>query len=121
MNIILFDTKTRGRLFPLTLTRAVADVRIGILTMKERWEKITGAKIFVSTDSYLQPLYETIPPDNYVFIDASIIPSHEVIEKIINLSDTESISDGSSLIAGKVSIDFLPSVEELPGFLKMLL
>ena len=118
MNIILFDTQTRGRLFPLTLTRAVADVRIGILTMKERWEKITGAKIFVSTDSYLQPLYETIPPDNYVFIDASIIPSHEVIEKIINLSDTENISDGNGLIAGKASIDFLPSVEELPGLFK---
>ncbi|HKG68444.1 MAG TPA: putative sugar nucleotidyl transferase, partial [Segetibacter sp.] len=118
MNIILFDTQTRGRLFPLTLTRAVADVRIGILTMKERWEKITGAKVFVSTDPYLQPLYETIPPDNYVFIDASIIPSYELIEKIINLSDTESISDGSGLIAGKTSADFPHSIEELPGLFK---
>lgn len=118
MDIILFDTKVRGRLFPLTLTKAVADIRIGVLTIKERWEKITGAKVFVSTDSYLQPLYETIPRNNYVFIDASIIPSLEVIQKIMDLSDTESIIDGDGLIAGKTSIDFMPSAEELPGLFK---
>lgn len=118
MNIVLFDTKARGRLFPLTLTKAVADVRMGILTIKERWEKITGAKVFILTENYLQPLYEPILPDNYVFIDASIIPSPEVIQKIINLPDTESISDGKGLIAGKASIDSMPSAEELPGLFK---
>ncbi|MEJ7680662.1 MAG: putative sugar nucleotidyl transferase [Segetibacter sp.] len=74
MNIILFDTEDRRRLFPLTATRAVADLRMGILTIKERWEKMTGAKVFVLTDQYLQMLYETINAGEYVFVDARIIP-----------------------------------------------
>lgn len=118
MNIILFDTEARRSLFPLTLTRAIADIRMGILTIKERWEKITGAKVFVLTDDYLQSLYETIPANDYVFVDARIIPSPEVMQKIINLSGAESISDKNGLIAGKAIIDSLPSIKELQPLFK---
>lgn len=118
MNIILFDTEARRNLFPLTLTRAVADIRMGILTIKERWEKISGAKVFVLTHDYLQSLYETIPPNNYVFADARIIPSPEVMQKINVLSEGESISDENGLIAGKAIINSLPSPEEVQSLFK---
>ncbi len=120
MNIILFDTETRKRLFPLTATRAVADIRMGILTIKERWEKMTAARVFVLTDDYLQPLYEKIPSNDYVFIDASIIPSPGIMQRIINLSDGEGISDENGLAAGKVFIQSLPSLQELPLLFKSL-
>ncbi len=118
MNIILFDTEARGNLFPLTLTRAVADVRTGIITIKERWEKMTGAKLFVLTDEYLQPLYEPIPANDYVFVDARIIPSNEVMQRIINLPENESISDENGLIAGKAFINSYPSLDKLRGLFK---
>ncbi len=118
MNIILFDTEARRRLFPLTATRAVADVRMGILTIKERWEKMTGAKVFVLTDLYLQPLYETICAGEYVFVDACIIPSYDTTQRIINLTQSESLSDENGLIAGKASIDYLPFLKGLPGLFK---
>lgn len=120
MNIILFDTKARRRLCPLTSTRAVADIRMGILTVKERWEKMTGTKVFVLTDHYLQPLYETIPANDYVFVDACIIPSRDTMQKIVNLPDRESIGDENGLIAGKASIHSLPAIEELPALFKSI-
>ncbi|WP_018613810.1 putative sugar nucleotidyl transferase [Segetibacter koreensis] len=110
MNFILYDTKARRRLFPLTTTRAVADIRMGILTIKERWEKMTGARVFVLTEEYLLPLYEAIPADDYVFIDACIIPSYELIQRINNLPEGEGIRDKNGLIAGKASIDTFPSI-----------
>lgn len=120
MNIILFDTKARRRLFPLTATRAVADIRMGILTIKERWEKITRAGVFVFTDDYLQPLYETIAADDYIFADACIIASAEIVQRIINLPDGEGISDENGLIGGKAAITTLPSLQELPSLFKKI-
>jgi len=118
MNIILFDTEDRKRLFPLTATRAVADIRMGILTIKERWEKMTGSKVFVLTDKYLQSLYETISPGDYVFVDARIFPSAELVQKIIDLPDKEPMTDDNGLIAGKASIDSLPGLKELSALFK---
>jgi len=60
MNIILFDNQQRQSLFPLTFTCAVADLRTGILTIKERWEAISSRKFFVHTEKYLQPLYDNV-------------------------------------------------------------
>jgi len=57
MAIVLFDNILREQLFPLTLTKAVADIRCGILTFKERWALITHQPIFISTDAYLAPYY----------------------------------------------------------------
>lgn len=113
MDLILFDTEARRRLFPLTLTKAVADIRTGILTIKERWEKITGDKVFVLTDTYLQPLYDTIPAGNYLLINASVIPNPDLISTIASLPDNRAIQDENGLIAGKAFIQSLSSFEEL--------
>ncbi|HQX03888.1 MAG TPA: putative sugar nucleotidyl transferase, partial [Flavobacterium sp.] len=42
MNYILFDGPVRNALLPFTFTRPVADIRIGILTIREKWEKYLG-------------------------------------------------------------------------------
>src|SRR3954468_23676375 len=113
MKIILFDTAFRTRLFPLTSTRAVADIRMGILTIKERWGKITGSTVYVFTEEYLQPLYETIPGDNYLFVDACVLPAPEIVQRILNLDNNEGISDENGLIAGKTHVNSLPAIDEL--------
>jgi UDP-N-acetylglucosamine diphosphorylase/glucosamine-1-phosphate N-acetyltransferase len=113
MNIILFDTAFRTRLFPLTTTRAVADIRMGILTIKERWEKITGSVVYVFTEEYLQPLYETIPADNYIFVDACILPTPEIMQRVLSLNKDEGISDENGLIAGKTHVNSLPAIDAL--------
>lgn len=58
MNYILFDGSERDSLLPITFTRPVADIRTGILTIKEKWEKYLGTKVSFKTDGYLS---ENIP------------------------------------------------------------
>ena len=52
-NIILFDSENREHLLPLTYTRPVADIRVGILTIREKWEKWLGGHASFITQKYL--------------------------------------------------------------------
>jgi UDP-N-acetylglucosamine diphosphorylase / glucose-1-phosphate thymidylyltransferase / UDP-N-acetylgalactosamine diphosphorylase / glucosamine-1-phosphate N-acetyltransferase / galactosamine-1-phosphate N-acetyltransferase len=58
MIIILFDNKARESLYPFTQTKAVADLRFGIFTAKERWELISGLRVYINTNNFLTDLYE---------------------------------------------------------------
>ena len=53
MNYILFDGTVRNALLPFTFTRPVADIRIGILTIREKWEKYLGYTTTTLTEEYL--------------------------------------------------------------------
>jgi hypothetical protein len=53
--ILLFDDPAiRGSLLPFTFTRPVADIRVGILKISEKWEKYTSSEAFFLTQEYLQ-------------------------------------------------------------------
>ena len=54
MKIILFDDKSWGTLRPLTFTRPISELRVGILTIREKWEKRFGDKVAYLTKDYLQ-------------------------------------------------------------------
>jgi len=99
MAIVLFDTSERRKLFPLTYTRAVADVRIGILTIKEWWEKLLQQDVYVQTEAYLQPLYPAVPAVDNIYIDASVMPTDSLIESIRALKPSQSIADEYGPIA----------------------
>ncbi len=101
LSIILFDESASQRLLPLTRTRPVADLRIGILTCRQRWEKISGNKVYVLSFKDLQPIQETIREGEYLFIDATIIPSRELLNDILNLSISNAFIDEIGLIAGR--------------------
>ena len=85
MAIVLFETEDRKKLFPLTYTRSVADLRIGILTIKEWWEAITRQKVFVLTEAYLQVLYSAIPDGQHFFIHAQILTNAALLKRILLL------------------------------------
>jgi len=103
MAIVLFDNTFREQLFPLTLTKAVADLRCGILTFKERWELISGKTVFVKSVDYLKALYPSIEDADAVWIDAGIIPAKELTDRILSLQSGQALADENGLIAGKSS------------------
>jgi UDP-N-acetylglucosamine diphosphorylase/glucosamine-1-phosphate N-acetyltransferase len=111
MNLILFDTKTRQQLFPLTLTKAVAYLRMGMVTIKERWEEILGIEAFVVTELYLQPLYAGADAGEYIFVNACVIPNAELVKIILSLQPNEGIKDKNGLVAGRAFAESSPSVE----------
>ena len=101
MAIILFDNKNTAKLNPLVKTRAVASLRMGILTIKERWEKLTNEKVYIHTVSYLMPLYETIPSGEHLWIDSTVIITDELLELIKKLKPNEAIANDEGLIVWK--------------------
>jgi UDP-N-acetylglucosamine diphosphorylase/glucosamine-1-phosphate N-acetyltransferase len=66
MNIYLDDSKCREHLFPFTHTRHTADIRIGILTIKQKWKLLTAANIFTNEKNI---------PEDALLINANIIPT----------------------------------------------
>ena len=85
MNYILFDDKTWEQLLPLTFTRPVAEIRIGILTIKEKWEKYLKSTCSYYTQDYLSEKYPIVSSDDNIFINGSLIPTAELLSEIENL------------------------------------
>lgn len=101
MNYILFEDNSRLNLLPLTLTRPVADIRIGILTIREKWEKLLNSKTSTKTEEYLSKKYPTeftIDTDN-VWINSSFCPNEKLIEEIKSLKPMEALLDSTIVVA----------------------
>ncbi len=85
MNYILFDDKTWEQLLPLTFTRPVAEIRLGILTIKSKWEKYLQSSCSYFTKDYLQKKYPIEMEDDNLFINSSLLPTAEIISEIETL------------------------------------
>ena len=107
MNFILFDDNTRTNLLPLTYTRPVAEIRIGILTIREKWEKWLDAKASVRTEAYLNEKYRcefTIDTDN-IWIAGSFLPNQKLAEEIKSLQPDQALVAGETVIAANTGND----------------
>lgn len=102
MNIILFDTN-RSELFPLSLTRPSAELRLGILTIKEKWEKHLPGNYSHLTDPYLSEKYPCNFSSNNLYINGRLIPSKELIEAFQKLGTDEGIHADGELLAYRSS------------------
>ncbi|CAI8352838.1 MAG: Bifunctional protein GlmU [Polaribacter sejongensis] len=99
MNYILFDGAVRNALLPFTYTKPVADLRIGILTIREKWEKHLSLTTTTITEEYLEEKYPMVELEENVLINASFCPTNELVEKVKNLSTNEAIFKGEEVIA----------------------
>jgi UDP-N-acetylglucosamine diphosphorylase/glucosamine-1-phosphate N-acetyltransferase len=99
MNYILFDGTVREALLPFTFTRPVADIRIGILTIREKWEKYLGYTTTTVTEEYLSEKYPMVEMESNVMINASFLPNPNLVEKIKNLKSNQALFAGDTVIA----------------------
>ena len=99
MNYILFDGTVRNQLLPFTFTRPVAEIRVGILTIKEKWELHLGCTVTVLTEEFLEAKYPMVEMDQNVFIDASILPNASLVEDVEFLSENEALLHEEAVIA----------------------
>lgn len=87
MNFVLEDNNTFWEnLLPLTYTRSIADCRVGILTIKEKWEKYLGCPVQIKTKDYLQEKYGTISEDNSIRIHSAVLPTKLLVQQIKSLA-----------------------------------
>ena len=99
MNYILFDGSVRNSLLPFTFTRPVADIRIGILSIREKWEKYLGYTTTTITEEYLEVKYPMVELEENVLINASYLPTKSLVEQVRNLSENQAIFKGEEVIA----------------------
>ncbi|WP_420602154.1 GlmU family protein [Flagellimonas sp.] len=91
MNYILSDGPQRKSLLPFTFTRPVAEIRIGILTIREKWEKYLKTSASFKTEEYLSEKYTMVEaPDNVVII-SSFLPNESLAQMVLSLKEREAV------------------------------
>ena len=126
MNYILFDGPYRSNLLPFTFTRPVADIRVGILTIREKWEAYLKNTITTITEDYLSDKFPMVEMDENIMINASFLPNPKVIEILKNLKHNQALFKGEDVIAffakeGEEHTDFskFEPIEFQDGILKI--
>ncbi len=103
--IILFDGEGAAHLLPLTYTRAVADMRVGMTTIREKWRYITQAQNWLLSPQQIQSLHALIPDkkEEYWYIYGGALPNVELWRSIQSLSFGTSLWKEDMLIGFKLT------------------
>ena len=99
MNYILYDGAVRDQLLPFTFTRPVADIRLGIMTLREKREFFLHAQTSSLTQGYLSKKFPLHVEDENVLINASVFPNKKLAEQVKKLGAGEAIVHGDVLVA----------------------
>lgn len=99
MNYILFDGPARNALLPFTFTRPVADILVGIMTIRQKWELHLGSTTTTLTEEYLSDKYPMVELEGNVMINASFLPNAILAELVSNLEPNQAIFKKDEIIA----------------------
>ncbi len=99
MSYILFDDVSRKALKPFTYIRPVCDIRIGILTIREKWEKYLGEKTSTLTEEYLSTKFPIEFTDSMILINGSVCPTPKLVDIIKNLELNQVVICNDFIIA----------------------
>jgi UDP-N-acetylglucosamine diphosphorylase/glucosamine-1-phosphate N-acetyltransferase len=113
MNYILFDDYSRNDLLPFTYTRPISEIRIGVLTITEKWEKYLNSKVSFHTQDFLSTKYKKQSGTDNIFINGKICPNKELLNLILNLKKNSAIKAGNDLLAFRTNENKNFDVEEL--------
>ncbi|AUX16906.1 GlmU family protein [Flavobacterium columnare] len=86
-------------MLPFTFTRPVADIRVGILTIREKWEKILGYTTTTITEEYLSEKYPMVEMEENIMINASFLPNDVLVEMIKSLEENQAVFYKEEVVA----------------------
>lgn len=102
-NIILFGDDHWSHLLPLTFTKPICELRVGILTIKEKWEyHLNGTASYITQD-YLAEKYPIVIKADNLLINSTFLPTSQLIEFIENLSIGEALMLQDEMVAARLS------------------
>lgn len=103
MNLVFFDCHyTRANLLPFTFTRPVADIRLGILTIRQKWERYFQKPSYTLTESYLQEKFPSAEnSSSSLYINGSVLPNKPLVAAIEKLGALQSLTYNGNIIAFK--------------------
>jgi UDP-N-acetylglucosamine diphosphorylase/glucosamine-1-phosphate N-acetyltransferase len=114
MNLILFDDLTiRQNLLPFTFTRPVADIRVGILTIAEKWEQYTKQPVSFLTVRYLQAKFPAKTTAANIYVNGAVCPDEFLAAEIAALSPGEALMREGKLVALHAGAEFFGAPEHV--------
>ena len=116
MNYILFDhSPVRENLLPLTFTRPVCEIRTGILTIKEKWQKHFEGDFSYLTKEYLSDKYPLVKNSLNILINGAVMPDKQLTEVIKNLTTNQVLIQDKQIIA--FCSKQIPDLDQLDQFI----
>lgn len=116
MQLVFSDAQYWETFLPLTYTRPVAEMRCGILTFTERWQKLLGiSDVAYITEDYLKEKYQSPEKTEALFLVPNFLPTENVLQQINNLQPGEALVYENELVAARVDMaDFsLKQIEKM--------
>ncbi len=101
MNTILFDQLNKENLLPLTFTKPISHLRIGILKIYEKWEFYLNSSISNYTEEYLQTKFKLKIEDKNLLINSSVLPNENILKEI------KKLEVGQILVKNSIPIAFI--------------
>ncbi len=98
-NIILFDGPEREHLLPFTYLRPMGELRVGLLTIREKWEHYLSGRASYITREYLSDLFPIVISERNYIVNAAVLPEGELVRRILELHDNEALLENGELIA----------------------
>jgi len=113
MNYIVFDGFQWEDFLPLTYLRPVADLRMGIITFREKWELLLEKKTSSLTEAYLQKKYPLKKDDNNILLNGTVCPTQELVFAIKNLQPGQALVKNEKVLAFFITAKELDSIENV--------
>ncbi len=90
------------KMLPLTYTRPVADLRVGILRMHEKWSKHLGASSHsYKTQEYLKPVFSESGKPDSTRINSNVLPNSELVSEVEKLSSGQALYKDQLFLASR--------------------
>ena len=124
MQLVFSDAQFWDDFLPLTFTRPVAEMRCGILTFSERWQKLLDiSEISYLTEEYLQEKFRKPEKIESIFITPNFLPTENALEQIKNLKLGEALVYENELLAARINMEnfSLNQIEKMTDIYEELL
>lgn len=102
MKVVLFDTEESvGNLFPITFTRPVSYIRLGITTIFQKWERYFPSVCTVKAVDFLSDLFpsDVKPDEEALYVASNVLPSEALVDELRNLKPGEALKEDDRLLA----------------------
>ena len=103
MYYVLFDGPERPHLLPFTFTRSVADLRLGILTLRQKWERHLGGRTATITQPYLARQHPPVQSVETLYINPTFLPSPALVARVKALRSGRSLVYEEQVVAFRAS------------------
>lgn len=104
MNLVLSDNAQHWTFAPITLTRPVGELRMGLFTLAERWALLMEHNTpvqFQTENPFIQEHFNYTPDQSDLVINAAVVPNAKLVQEVLGLSDNQELIYSDIWIAKK--------------------